>query len=77
MEGKQSEKDTDSVEKEVEPIAGAAGDKEFLNEFGDSSVCHADECDENDGLFPIGLVAAEVLTAIAPKTEEGETCVHA
>ena len=67
----------DAVGKEIDPVAGAAGDEVFLHQFGQSAVGDADDDGEEGGLSFVMYPVGDELLAVAPEAEEGEDGIHA
>ena len=71
-----SDEGADDVGKEVDPVAGAAGDEVFLHQFGDASIGDADDDGKEKGLALIGDSIGDELLAIPPEAKEGEGGIH-
>ena len=76
IEKQGSQKCSEAVGEEVEPIAGAGGHDMLLYHFGQATIGNADDYGEQNGSFLVVQPVGNELAAIAPKTSEGETCIH-
>ena len=71
-----SEECSNGIGKEVTPVADAQGDKVFLHQFSETTVCNADDDGDEQGfplvVFPVG----NELFTVSPKAKERESGVH-
>ena len=72
-----SDEGSNAVGEEVEPVAGARRHEKFLHQFGESAIGNADDDGDEQCFFLIVYSVVNELFAIAPKTGEGETGIHA
>ena len=76
IKNEDSKHSPEAVGEEVEPVAGALGDEEFLQQFGEAAVGDADGKGEQQGFLLVGCTVGDELLAVAPDACEGEAGIH-
>ena len=71
-----AQKASDGVGDPVVNAAGTQGDEGFLHDFGECAEHDANDENQPNSLFAVGLTVVAVGFAVTPKCNEGEPQVH-